>query len=496
MKKVILLVTSMLACIFILVSFSTKKKTISIVTKPTAGIINCLPPAPTLITAAAFKAKYEPLSVKVRKNVDVLTSYEINAIKTGITKMKALPYTDPTSWLYQAAIHGTTLTDNLPSWNSCHKAGEGFFFLAWHRMYCYFFERILRAKSGKGSLTLPYWDYQTDPVLNAAYRDNSAGNPLYDASRNPAVNSGGVLPTSILTAFGNALNFIPYYDFQYNLGGPHGSVHTTVNGNMASVSTAAKDPVFWLHHANIDRLWEEWLRKCSGRANPVDDTWLNKTFTFFDENGAAVSMKGSQVVKIATQLNYRYDDMSSSFTCPSSKGSFSKKVLLIKKASPVKLKGQNVKASFTPGESGMLESYIRTNNKTNFNFSSRTTPDKLVLTFDGIKIDQMPQGVVEVYLNLPPGETPVCSSKHFVGLLDLFSAEHHLMHPARRMEDLDQNELDASKVAQALGLTLADLKKAEVSFYVRGCTLKGKEVKTEAQLMIQQIQFYIAQFKN
>jgi Common central domain of tyrosinase/Polyphenol oxidase middle domain len=498
MKKVILLFTSMLTSICILVSFSTKKKTNSLVTQPTAGIITCSPPAaPTLITAAAFQAKYMYSTVMVRKNVDALSTTEINAIKNGITNMKALPYTDPTSWQYQAAIHGTAMTDNLTSWNSCHKAGQAFFFLAWHRMYVYFFERILRAKSGRSTPTLPYWNYQINPVLHPAYRNNSAGNPLYDASRNPAINEGGALPSSIMTAFSNAFAFIPYYDFQNGLNGPHGSVHTTINGNMANVLTAAKDPVFWLHHSNIDRMWEEWLRKCNGRGNPIDSAWLNNTYTFFDELGNAVSMKGSQVVKISTQLNYKYDALSSTKTCPSAKMmSIASKQVLIRKAAPVILKGQTERANFVQEESDQLESFIKTNKRTNFNFNSYSSPEKLVLNFDGIKIDKMPLGVVEVYLNLPAGATPSADSKYFAGLLDLFSAQHQLIHALRAMEGKDDIELDATKVAQALGLTLADLRKAEVSLFVRGSTLRGKEVKTEAAVRIQHLEFSISKFKN
>jgi len=498
MKKVTLLFTCMLSSIFILVGFSTKKKTISPVTQSAAAsIITCYPAsAPTLMTATSFQAEYGAPSIKVRKNIDALSNSEISAIKTGITKMKALPYTNPTSWEYQAAIHGTFMTDNLTSWNSCHKAGQAFFFLAWHRMYVYFFERILRDKSGKSNVTVPYWNYQVNPVLHPAYRNSSATNPLYDATRNPTINNGGALPASIMTAFVNSLELIPYYTFQSNFNGPHGSVHTTVNGNMTNVLTAANDPLFWLHHSNIDRLWEEWLRKCNGRENPIDTAWLNNTYTFFDESGRAVNMKGSQIVKISTQLNYKYDAISPTYTCPSARGSYTNKKLLIRKAVAVELNGQTERANFGQEKPDQLESFISTNHRTKFNFAGSTAADQLIIGFDGIKIDKMPQGVVEVYLNLPAGLTPSAESRHFVGLLDLFSAEHHLIHALRPIAGKDEIELDASKVAKALKLTIADLKNAAISFYVRGASLDGREVKTEAKFTILHLQFSVAQLKN
>ena len=40
---------------------------------------------------------------------------------------------------------------------------------------------------------------------------------------------------------------------------PHNQVHGYVGGFMGSFDTAGLDPIFWLHHANIDRIWQIWL---------------------------------------------------------------------------------------------------------------------------------------------------------------------------------------------------------------------------------------------
>ena len=505
MKKKFLLSASLLYVIFILVSFSIEKKTPAIITKPADNIINCFAPAaaPTLLTAASFKAKYGADVLRVRKNVDLLTPGEFNALKVGLIKMKGLPYTDPTSWVYQAAIHGTVLTDNLTSWNTCHRVNEAFVFLAWHRMYLYFFERILRAKSGRANLTLPYWNYKYNPVLHPAYRDNSPGNPLYDATRNATINNGGSLPGSIIVAFNNSMEIIPHYTFQGNLSsGPHGSVHTSVAGNMTIVSTAAQDPVFWLHHSNIDRLWEEWLSKCGGRVNPIDVAWQNRTFTFFDETGAAVNINCSQVVAIATQLNYKYDSLALTPNCGGTAPRIVSRNTVLRKSTPVQIKGQSQSSNFSNEATGELDSFIKKNKKTNFSFAGKPNNDyleRLTIIFNGIKVGRMPQGVVEVYLNLPEGrDNPNYKSKYFVGLLDLFSAEHHSEHVAASggMNNADKIELDATKVAKALKLTLPDLKNAEVFFFVRGNNLKGKEVKTAANITIQNTEFSIDEFQQ
>lgn len=45
-----------------------------------------------------------------------------------------------------------------------------------------------------------------------------------------------------------------YNDFSKNLESIHDLVHVDVGGDMADITTAAFDPIFWLHHCNVDRL--------------------------------------------------------------------------------------------------------------------------------------------------------------------------------------------------------------------------------------------------
>jgi tyrosinase len=51
-------------------------------------------------------------------------------------------------------------------------------------------------------------------------------------------------------------------------GNPHGLAHTSFGGSISSIPTAAKDPLFFLLHCNVDRLWANWQRQ-NGRFNPV-----------------------------------------------------------------------------------------------------------------------------------------------------------------------------------------------------------------------------------
>ena len=61
-------------------------------------------------------------------------------------------------------------------------------------------------------------------------------------------------------------------------------------GLMSIQETAAIDPIFWVHHANIDRLWEVWLnRDETNNANPTDSNWLggptDRAVRLYDANG-------------------------------------------------------------------------------------------------------------------------------------------------------------------------------------------------------------------
>src|SRR5512134_742389 len=69
---------------------------------------------------------------------DPITLAYANAIKV----MQARPASDPTRWVYQGAIHATySVPPTGATWNACQH--QSWFFLPWHRMYLYYFERIL-----------------------------------------------------------------------------------------------------------------------------------------------------------------------------------------------------------------------------------------------------------------------------------------------------------------------------------------------------------------
>jgi tyrosinase len=53
------------------------------------------------------------------------------------------------------------------------------------------------------------------------------------------------------------------------LEGIHNSGHVWVGGSMGSIATAPCDPVFWMHHAEIDRIWWQWQQANPGQNPPL-----------------------------------------------------------------------------------------------------------------------------------------------------------------------------------------------------------------------------------
>lgn len=80
---------------------------------------------------------------------------------------------------------------------------------------------------------------------------------------------------------------------------------------MSSFNTAALDPIFWLHHANIDRLWELWRRQDATHTDPIEGLWLTGApFTFHDSDRSPVTITASQMVDIQSPLlNYDYEGL-------------------------------------------------------------------------------------------------------------------------------------------------------------------------------------------
>ncbi|SEI93711.1 Common central domain of tyrosinase [Frateuria terrea] len=199
--------------------------------------------------------------------------------------------TSPASWAYWTSVHGTFCPHHKP------------YFLAWHRGFLARFEAQLRKAAGSSSLVLPYWDYYYDPILPTEFQDPSS--PLYLAGRTGKDVSGALS----MTPFGNSLINLPRgYPYAFEPAvetAPHNPVHNLIGGAMDNVAISPRDPIFWLHHANIDRLWDAWVRAGAGRHMPSKtSSYWSGSFNY----GAAVSGVARLTTYAPSNLGYRYDN--------------------------------------------------------------------------------------------------------------------------------------------------------------------------------------------
>jgi hypothetical protein len=266
----------------------------------------------------------------------------VQSLRNAVAKMKSRNSLDPTSvefrksWVYWASMHGyfgtnakagtvaqwrtannlndpkwdpyfagvpnTAPPDSVAQtvWDQCQHGTDYFF--AWHRMFLYYFERVLQDAANDKSLRLPYWDY-TNPnqlAMPAEFASptyvNAQGqtvdNPLYEPRRLPGWDTTRRL-SSVDTNIDLAL------DKTQLLGGnqyqstieqrPHGYTHCAVMTcratTMGAVPYSSNDPIFWIHHCNIDRLWDCWT-SIPGHTSPA--SVLDKAFTYINEQGQLV----------------------------------------------------------------------------------------------------------------------------------------------------------------------------------------------------------------
>ena len=414
------------------------------------------------VTDDAFAAVVRPNVKNLNANSQTIISY-----KKGIAAMQALPSANPLNWNNWANIHG--IGPQPPSgsnalWSTCQHGS--WWFLPWHRMYLWFFERAIQKLSGDNTFALPFWDY-TDPTQRALppmFLQPTTNNVLFIPQRNATINAGGQLPASAVT-FTTAFSFTNFtgptgtsasFGSQQlnapNHGAsphgrlettPHDSVHSTIGGFMGSFGTAARDPIFWLHHSNIDRLWDLWLTTGGGRRDPNNTTWCNQAFRFPDAKaatqGSVVSRQVKSVINALAQLGYSYQGVPAVPTqsCPSTS---------LGNIVPIDINKATVLSA--SGTQRLREIPTAVRIPVPKSAAPRAIRAKqLILRIEGIDVTAPPGVIYEVYVGLPAGTTKADSGMpNYVGNLAPFGAdEHHGQFVAAfRVDDQVKKIIDAN----------------------------------------------------
>lgn len=369
-----------------------------------------------------FKSVSRP--IVQRKSIWDLSSSEVTRLNAAYAALRALPASDPRGWLPTAHVHCFYCSGSSgnPSQIEIH---GGWYFMPWHRAYLYFHERILASLVGDDTFYLPYWDWDNPahsvfpPTYMAAgsslvdtfrFSTSPLASPLDGAFQTYQIDIPALLADSDYELFmGTAPdNFNNYGGNVEN--GPHGLVHVWVGNpeidfndplpDMGILQTAARDPIFFAHHTNIDKLWATWNANGPDHLNPTDCRWSGQRWNFYDENKQWTSIAVSDVLDTEGSLYYNYYGLSSPVAKSMAVGG---KVFESVKAPTHQTPEPTT--SEVPLPAKAPEAFAATARKT-----------KYVLHIDGIQLPPDLGAAIRVFVNLPTAtaDTP-STSPNYVG---------------------------------------------------------------------------------
>ncbi|EGD75879.1 mantle protein 9 [Salpingoeca rosetta] len=185
-----------------------------------------------------------------------------------MTPQEIAAFVDAVNALYESGMWSTLAEMHL---NAGPQAYGNPRFLPWHREFLSQVEMAMRDATGNCDLVIPYWDWtidamspETSPVWNIVGGDGrNMDSCVMDgpfAHFSPCIErswdaSWGMPSFDDVAA---ALAQSNYEDMAAALEALHADPRMCVGGTMVS-HMAPYDPIFVMHHAYIDKLWEDWM---------------------------------------------------------------------------------------------------------------------------------------------------------------------------------------------------------------------------------------------
>ena len=239
----------------------------------------------------------------LRRNQAKLTSSMKDKFVDALLRLKSDgKYDQYVQWHIDAMNNATPNTVSSFIRNSAHKGPA---FLPWHREFLRRFELDLNAIDN--DVTLPYWDWTVDghdigdSIFDTNFMGNADEGPFkssnwtFDSSWSSDLRVGiGVhrilnLNNLSFPSISNVNACLAHNDYDsapwdmaspsgfrntlegFNgLNGLHNRIHRIIGGDMGRAYSPF-DPLFFLHHANVDRLWAEWQITHPGPDHYVPD---------------------------------------------------------------------------------------------------------------------------------------------------------------------------------------------------------------------------------
>lgn len=168
-------------------------------------------------------------------------------------------------------------------------------FLPWHRDFLLKLEAQMQAIDA--AAFIPYWRWTTDRAVPAWLATFQPAVPI-PGRRTPiqvrrSLGRRGRLPAAWEVETLTSNTSINYTTFTSVLEGFHNEVHNWVGGTMGNPMTSPADPLFWLHHAQIDRLWSIWQAQPGNAAKRPNLAGPDATLDPWGETAADVNASAS-----------------------------------------------------------------------------------------------------------------------------------------------------------------------------------------------------------
>jgi tyrosinase len=234
------------------------------------------------LAMASIPYAFGQTAMRVRRNVmDPAAARDVEKLRRVVELMRArnIDPNDTKSYAFLANNHGykaAMTTQQALVWNKCEHFTTHF--LAYHRAACINFERIARLVLADQTFVLPYWDIYTRRTLPPPFRDQYLADGRPNALWSPGRSTDAWIPPVTLTM--DWLREPEFFRAQQLIeSSPHSYYHRKLNGYMGDPKLAANDPVFWIVHGGVDRMWDRWQRDPSinaGHTDPIDPNWRGR----------------------------------------------------------------------------------------------------------------------------------------------------------------------------------------------------------------------------
>ncbi|MEP3889310.1 MAG: tyrosinase family protein [Hellea sp.] len=175
-----------------------------------------------------------------RLEARLLSRDEWARFKGALQQLKA----DPNYWDDLVADHHEAMTF---AHNNSDEYRYGF--LTWHRQYLLDFEEDLQEV--EPNICLPYWDWRSKRKVPKHmqvrdWMDLEQGRGKRAAAAGRKIKLNKIEKIRDFREMSDEIELL------------HNSIHGTLGGDMANPMTSPTDPIFFMHHAFVDKMWDYW----------------------------------------------------------------------------------------------------------------------------------------------------------------------------------------------------------------------------------------------